>query len=144
VLASLEGRDLLDTGAAAGVNALAVSQSSTDGDRTLVIAPGGLVHRSPRGTGTAARMVLRHHQGDLDVGERYIAESVLGTTFWGRLRHLTRRDGRAAVVPAVTCTTHLVDKQTLLQELDDSIVGFRRLTSRSAAFEFTASEAAGR
>jgi len=144
VLASLDGRDSLDTGAAAGVNAVAVYQSGPDRDRTLVVAPGGHVDRSPSGTGTAARMVLRHHEGDLDVGERYVAESVLGTTFEGRLRRRTRCDGRTAVVPAVTGTAHLVAKQTFLQDPEDPIVGFRGLTSRSAAFEFTASEAADR
>jgi proline racemase len=41
--------------------------------------------RSPCGTGTAAKMTLMHHRGQLGLNEPFINTSPLGTTFEGRL-----------------------------------------------------------
>jgi proline racemase/trans-L-3-hydroxyproline dehydratase len=45
----------------------------------------GHVDRSACGTGTSIKMALLHRRGQLDVGERYVNESILGTTFEGRI-----------------------------------------------------------
>jgi proline racemase len=45
----------------------------------------GHVDRSACGTGTSIKMALLHRRGQLDVGTRYVNESILGTTFEGRI-----------------------------------------------------------
>jgi proline racemase/trans-L-3-hydroxyproline dehydratase len=65
----------------------------------------GHVDRSACGTGTSVKMALLHRRGQLDVGETYVNESILGTTFEGRiLRETTvgaRSDDSALVFPAI-------------------------------------------
>ncbi len=41
--------------------------------------------RSPCGTGTAAKMTLLHHRGQLAVNQPFVNASLLGTTFEGRI-----------------------------------------------------------
>lgn len=138
VLGTLADRSDIDTGPANGVNAVCFYQSLPDRDRTLVVAPGGHVDRSPSGTGTAARLVLRHHEGSLDIGERYRTESVIGTRFEGRLRRSpTARDG---LVPEITGSAHLIARQTFLRDPADPIVGFSGLKNRFGDFELSLSE----
>ena len=68
--------------------------------RNAVIVSPGRIDRSPCGTGTSARLAVLHARGLIDVGEEFIHESILGTTFASRI------EGVAAVadVPAVTCS----------------------------------------
>jgi proline racemase len=44
-----------------------------------------MIDRSPCGTGTCAIMALLHSKGQLDLQQDFIHESILGTTFRGRL-----------------------------------------------------------
>jgi proline racemase len=65
----------------------------------------GHVDRSACGTGTSIKMALLHRRGQLDVGDTYLNESILGTTFEGRiLRETTigaRSDGPTRMFPAI-------------------------------------------
>jgi proline racemase len=65
------------------------------------IEPGWL-DRSPCGTGTSARMAQLHARGELEIGEPFVNESVIGTRFTGRLVEETEVGGRPAVVPEIT------------------------------------------
>ena len=53
--------------------------------RGVVIYGESHMDRSPCGTGTAAKMTLLHHRGELAVGEAYRNASPLGTVFDGRI-----------------------------------------------------------
>jgi proline racemase len=53
--------------------------------RGVVIYGESHMDRSPCGTGTAAKMTLRHHRGELGPGELYRNTSPLGTVFEGRI-----------------------------------------------------------
>lgn len=75
----------------------------------------GHVDRSACGTGTSIKMALLHRRGQLDVGDPYVNESILGTTFEGRiLRETTvgsRSGGSArefpAIVPEIRGSAHV-------------------------------------
>jgi len=69
--------------------------------KSIVIYGEGHMDRSPCGTGTAAKMTLLHHWGQLGLNETFINESPLGTTFQGRLVKETRLGDRKAVVAEV-------------------------------------------
>ena len=62
----------------------------------------GVLDRSPCGTGTCARMAVSHAKGELAIGERFVHESIIGTTFEGMLLGETEVGGRAAVVPTLS------------------------------------------
>jgi proline racemase len=62
----------------------------------------GTLDRSPCGTGTSARMAGLHARGELAIGEDFVHESIIGTTFTGRLRGETRVGDRSAVLPSIS------------------------------------------
>lgn len=62
----------------------------------------GTLDRSPCGTGTCARMAAKHARGELELDEPFVHESLLGTTFTGHLRGLTRLGETEGVLPSLT------------------------------------------
>ncbi len=84
-----------------------------DGKNTVVISTGsfdwadpstwtGVLDRSACGTGTCARMAAMHAKGQLPLEQDFVHESILGTTFIGRLIEATTVGPYAAVVPTIT------------------------------------------
>ena len=67
----------------------------------MVIHPGWF-DRSPCGTGTSARMAQLHARGELAVGDEFVNESFIGSTFRGRLLETAEVGGLPAVVPSIT------------------------------------------
>ncbi|ALL79465.1 proline racemase (plasmid) [Pseudonocardia sp. EC080610-09] len=67
----------------------------------LAIHP-GWVDRSPGGTGTSARMAQLHARGELELHTDIVNESIIGTSFTGRLVGATDVGGRPAVLPTFT------------------------------------------
>jgi proline racemase len=61
----------------------------------------GTLDRSPCGTGTCARMAAKHARGELAFGQRFIHESMLGTTFTGYLDGAVPGHPRGAVLPVI-------------------------------------------
>jgi proline racemase len=62
----------------------------------------GTLDRSPCGTGTCARMAALHARGQLALGEEFVHEGLLGTTFTGTLRDVTQVGLHAAVLPSLS------------------------------------------
>lgn len=90
----------------------------------LVNHPGWL-DRSPGGTGTSALMAVHHARGRLALDEDFVNESVIGTTFTGRLVERTWVDERDAVVPTITGSAWIIaTTQQLLDPSDPFPAGF--------------------
>jgi len=70
------------------------------GSNTVVIQPAKL-DRSPCGTGCSARMAVLHARGELRVGERYRARSIIGSHFHCRIDAETRIAGRTGIIPVI-------------------------------------------
>jgi proline racemase len=88
------------------------------------IAPGWL-DRSPCGPGTSARMASLWARGELDLGEDFVNESVIGTRFTGRLVEEVSVGGLRAVVPEVTGRAWITGMgQYLLDASDPFPAGF--------------------
>jgi len=64
----------------------------------------GALDRSPCGTGTCAKMATLHAKGKLALGEDFVHEGILGTTFTGRLIEKTQVGPYAAVTPTLSGT----------------------------------------
>ena len=79
--------------------------ASSHGRNAVVVSTGagsGCFDRSPCGTGTCARMATLHARGKLPLGQDFVHEGILGTTFTGRLLSETRVGPYAAVVPTLS------------------------------------------
>ena len=75
--------------------------------RNFVLCPGGSYDRSPCGTGTSAKMAALHGRGHLAIGEEWVQESIVGSTFTGWLEQegeqlIPRIRGRAFVTARAT------------------------------------------
>ena len=70
------------------------------GRNAVVIDPGKL-DRSPTGTGCSARMAVLHAKGQLDVGDRFVGRSIIGSRFDCRLEGVTSVAGHPAIVPSI-------------------------------------------
>mmetsp|Transcript_13715 Transcript_13715/g.44795 ORF Transcript_13715/g.44795 Transcript_13715/m.44795 type:complete len:414 (+) Transcript_13715:89-1330(+) len=64
-------------------NAVVMSNGELDWTRPETWT--GMIDRSPCGTGTCAVMAVLHARGELAIGQDFVHESILGTTFVGRL-----------------------------------------------------------
>jgi 4-hydroxyproline epimerase len=71
--------------------------ASADG-RNFVLCPGKAYDRSPCGTGTSAKLACLAADGELDEGEEWVQESVIGSSFSARFRWLDRPAGRIAPI----------------------------------------------
>jgi proline racemase len=69
--------------------------------RNAVIVSPGRIDRSPCGTGTSARLAVLHARGEVERGERFVHESVIGSRFDSRIEELTTVGTYPAVIPSI-------------------------------------------
>lgn len=85
----------------------------------------GTFDRSPCGTGTSGRVAAKHARGELAVGEKFVHESMMGTTFTAEVKETTSVGGRPAVIPSITGRGWITGFSQLVVEADDPFpVGF--------------------
>ncbi|GGF33885.1 proline racemase family protein [Subtercola lobariae] len=77
--------------------------------RNAVAVSPGRLDRSPCGTGTSARLAVMHAKGEIQKGERFVHESIIGTKFDSTIESLTTVGGIAAVVPSVAGQAWITD-----------------------------------
>ncbi len=69
--------------------------------RNAVVVSPGRMDRSPCGTGTSARLAQLHARGLIEVGETFVHESIIGTTFDSSVLSTTTVGDYPAVIPTV-------------------------------------------
>ncbi len=62
----------------------------------------GALDRCPCGTGTSAVMAVRHARGDLAIGEEFVQQGPLDTTFRCRILEKAQVSGYPAVIPEIS------------------------------------------
>lgn len=95
--------------------------SDTAHSRNVCIFAEGEVDRSPTGTGVSARMALLFERGEIGIGEKYIIESILGTTFTGSVKETVKFADYDAVIPMVEGTAHITGKHEFLIDPADPL-----------------------
>jgi proline racemase len=100
-----------------GRNTVVVSSGTLDWSRPASFT--GVLDRSPCGTGTCARMAVLHARGELGIGQVYVHEGILGTTWTGRLVAETTFGDRPAVVPELTGAAWITGRAQLSVDPDD-------------------------
>lgn len=71
-----------------------------NGRNTVAIDPGKL-DRSPCGTGCSARMAVLHARGEMQVGDQFIAKSIIGSRFDCAITDSTSIGNRVAVISTI-------------------------------------------
>jgi trans-L-3-hydroxyproline dehydratase len=89
--------------------------------RNVCIFAEGEVDRSPTGTGVSGRVAIHHAKGELTVGDTITVESILGTTFTGRVAETTTVGELPAVIPEVSGTAHITGRHEFLIDPDDPL-----------------------
>jgi 4-hydroxyproline epimerase len=85
--------------------------------RNFVLCPGKAYDRSPCGTGTSAKLACLAADGELAEGEKWVQESVIGSSFSARYRWLDRAAGRIA--PTIVGRAYVNSQATLLLDPAD-------------------------
>jgi len=70
------------------------------GRNTVAIDPGKL-DRSPCGTGCSARMAVLHAKGEMQVGDRFVATSIIESRFDCTILEQTSLGNMTAIIPTI-------------------------------------------
>jgi proline racemase len=89
--------------------------------RNVVVFGRGQVDRSPCGTGTCARMAAMWAKGELGLNVPFIHESIIGTTFRGRLVDTTRVGDFDAVIPEISGRAYITGFQQFVIDPRDPL-----------------------
>ena len=108
---------------------IAAPAEHRDGQMTaanaVAIQP-GKIDRSPTGTGASARMAVMRAKGEMQVGDRYLARSIIGTEFLGRIERDTTVGGKAGIIPSISGRAWIIGtRQEMLDPTDPWPSGYR-------------------
>ena len=70
--------------------------------RSAVAIRPGKIDRSPTGTALSARMAVMHARGQMGVGDRLTATSLIGSQFMGQIHSETTVAGTPAILPQIS------------------------------------------
>ncbi len=86
----------------------------------------GKIDRSPTGTGASARMAVLRAKGEMQVGDRYLARSIIGSEFLGRIEADTTLGGWPAIIPSISGRAWITGTRTeMLDPADPWPAGYR-------------------
>jgi proline racemase len=86
----------------------------------------GKIDRSPTGTGASARMAVMRARGEMQVGDSYLARSIIGSEFLGRIEQDTEIGGRPAIIPSISGRAWITGtRQEMLDPDDPWPAGYR-------------------
>ncbi len=77
------------------------------------------IDRSPCGTGTSARMAQWAARGDLNVGDNFVHESIIGSLFKGRVEGRANVGEHDAIIPSIEGWARITGLNTIFIDDDD-------------------------
>jgi len=89
--------------------------------KNAVIIPPGSIDRSPCGTGTSAKVATLYTKGRLNLGEEFVHESIIGTTFKARVVETTTVGNLPAVIPEITGRAYVTGLHQFVVDPDDPL-----------------------
>lgn len=95
-----------------------VIDKNSDG-RNAVFYGDKAIDRSPCGTGTSARLAQLYAKGKLKVGDEYIHESFIGSTFIGKVENETTIGNQKAIVPSIKGWAKIYGQNTITIDTND-------------------------
>ncbi|UCE25952.1 MAG: proline racemase family protein [Candidatus Zixiibacteriota bacterium] len=95
---------------------------SGDADsRNVCIFAEGEVDRSPTGTGVSARLALHHARGEIDINQPIVVESIIGSTFTGRVVSQTNFGPHPAIIPEVEGRAYITGRHEFVIDPNDPL-----------------------
>jgi len=91
------------------------AESAAANSRNFVLCPGGEYDRSPCGTGTSAKIACLAEKNELEPGEAWVQESIIGSHFTMHYR----RDDDNQIIPSITGSAYICAETTLIQQTGD-------------------------
>ena len=82
------------------------------------------IDRSPCGTGTSARMAQWYTKGKLKKGDRFIHESIIGSTFIGTIEEELTIAGKPAIRPGIEGWARIYGQNTITIDDEDDPYAF--------------------
>lgn len=82
------------------------------------------IDRSPCGTGTSARMAQLFAKGQLSVGQQYVHESYIGSTFTGRVEAETTVGNYPAIIPSIEGWARITGHNNIIIDDEDDPYAF--------------------
>ena len=114
-----------DLGFLYGTILVGPAQDPAKHSRNVCVFAEAEVDRSPTGTGVSGRLAIHHARGEIVVGEEIEVESILGTTFTGRVVSETAVGPYAAVIPEVGGAASITGRhEFVLDPADPLALGF--------------------
>ena len=95
-----------------------VIDKNSDG-RNAVFYGDKAIDRSPCGTGTSARLAQLYAKGKLKVGDEFIHESFIGSTFIGKVENETTIGNQKAIVPSIKGWAKIYGQNTITIDTND-------------------------
>jgi 4-hydroxyproline epimerase len=92
-------------------------RSANGSARNAVFYGEKAIDRSPCGTGTSARMAQLAATGRLKEGETFVHESIIGSTFVGRIEGRTKLGNTEAIIPSIEGWARVTGLNTII--IDD-------------------------
>lgn len=77
------------------------------------------IDRSPCGTGTSARMAQLYAKGKLKIGQEYVHESYIGSTFIGKIEEAAQINGKQAIIPSIQGWAKIYGYNEIIIDDDD-------------------------
>lgn len=98
---------------------------SEDADgRNAVFYGDKAIDRSPCGTGTSARMAQLFSKGQLQVGDAFVHESYIGSTFTGRVEKATQVGDYPAIIPSIEGWAKITGYNNIIIDDEDDPYAF--------------------
>ena len=89
--------------------------------KNVVVFGAGQVDRSPCGTGTSAKLAALVAKGELDLGEEFVYESIVGTKFIGKALEKTKVGDYEGVIPQIRGRAFIIAKGEFISNEDDPL-----------------------
>ena len=88
------------------------------GRNAVAIRP-GKIDRCPTGTGCSARIAVLHARGEMSIGDRYLARSIIDSEFQCQIEAEAMVGGKPAVIPSITGRAWITGTHQHMLEPDD-------------------------
>ncbi|HZS04696.1 MAG TPA: proline racemase family protein [Blastocatellia bacterium] len=89
--------------------------------RNVCIFAAGEVDRSPTGTGVSGRLAIHYARGEVGLDQPVVIESIIGSSFTGRVVRTTTFGPHDAVIPEVEGTAHITGRHEFLIDPADEL-----------------------
>jgi proline racemase len=87
--------------------------------RSAVAIEPGKIDRSPTGTGCSARMAVLHARGELQVGERFVGTSIIGSRSTAGSRPRATLKAQSAIIPSISGRAWITETKQLMRDPSD-------------------------